>query len=181
MRLSYVVVLACSVFVMGCVTTSPKDMRSSPPVAEVSSDNNAKTVATCIADGWENIDNNLMKVQMRPTSSGYSVWVEQSVGMGLTAVKDSATFLADIDDTSNGSVTRYYSVATSKTEWKVALRKCLSSAPVKPVAMPERTKLDTPTNGSTSQKMRELQGLRKEGLITEEEFQKKKQQLLEKL
>lgn len=181
MRLTYVIVLACSMSVMGCITTSPKDMRSSPPVAEFSSENNAKIVATCIADGWENIDNYLMKVQMRPTTNGYSVWVEQSVGMGLTAVKDSATFLADIDDTSNGSVTRYYSVATSKTEWKDALRKCLSNAPAKPVAMPERTILDTPSNGSTSQKLRELQTLKNDGLINDQEFQKKKQQLPEKL
>jgi len=39
----------------------------------------------------------------------------------------------------------------------------------------------TPMVNSTSQKLRELKTLRKDGVITEEEFQKKKQQLLEKL
>ncbi|MFC5519318.1 DUF2846 domain-containing protein [Polaromonas jejuensis] len=54
------------------------------------------------------------------------------------------------------------------------------------------TPLDTPINAplsaspappgdSVNQKLRELQNLQKDGVITEEEFQKKKQQLLEKL
>ncbi|MDO8813159.1 MAG: SHOCT domain-containing protein [Gallionella sp.] len=39
----------------------------------------------------------------------------------------------------------------------------------------------TPTNENNSQKLRDLQTLRKDGVITEDEFLKKKQQLLEKL
>lgn len=39
----------------------------------------------------------------------------------------------------------------------------------------------TPTNENNSQKLRDLQTLRKDGVITEEEFLKKKQQILEKL
>lgn len=38
----------------------------------------------------------------------------------------------------------------------------------------------TPSNESVSQKLRELQSLRNDGVITEGEFQKKKQQLLDK-
>ena len=38
-----------------------------------------------------------------------------------------------------------------------------------------------PMDNSASQKLRDLQALRKDGVITEEEFQKKKKQLLEKL
>lgn len=41
--------------------------------------------------------------------------------------------------------------------------------------------LSAPSNDTTSQKLRELQSLRKDGIITEDEFQKKKAQLLEKL
>ncbi|NCD35495.1 MAG: DUF2846 domain-containing protein [Spartobacteria bacterium] len=37
------------------------------------------------------------------------------------------------------------------------------------------------SNSTTSQKLRELQSLRRDGLITEDEYQKKKAQLLEKL
>lgn len=43
------------------------------------------------------------------------------------------------------------------------------------------TATGTSMNETVSQKLRELQGLRKEGIITEDEFQRKKQQLLEKL
>jgi len=39
----------------------------------------------------------------------------------------------------------------------------------------------TSINENTSQKLRDLQALRKDGVITEDEFLKKKQQLLEKL
>lgn len=39
----------------------------------------------------------------------------------------------------------------------------------------------TPTNETSSQKLRDLQALRTDGVITEDEFQKKKQQLLENL
>ncbi len=41
--------------------------------------------------------------------------------------------------------------------------------------------LQAPSSGSISQKLRELQNLRKDGVITEDEFQKKKEQLLQKL
>lgn len=40
--------------------------------------------------------------------------------------------------------------------------------------------ITTPTESSTPQKLRELQALRKEGLITQNEFQEKKNKLLEK-
>lgn len=125
-----------------------------------------------------------MKVQLRETTNGYSVWVEQSVGsplVGLVSMKDSATFIADIDDTRGGSITHYYTVSTSKTEWKSALNKCLGDVSAKTITTPEHSILETPTNSPTSEKLRELQELRKDGLITEEEFQNKKKQLLEKL
>ena len=48
-----------------------------------------------------------------------------------------------------------------------------------PLATPAA--LQAPSNDSVSQKLRELQNLRKDGLISEEEFKKKKEQLLEKL
>ncbi len=41
--------------------------------------------------------------------------------------------------------------------------------------------LQAPAIDSVSQKLRELQNLRQDGVIREEDFQKKKQQLLEKL
>lgn len=48
---------------------------------------------------------------------------------------------------------------------------------------PANTASETPTTigETTSQKLRDLQALKKDGIITEDEFQNKKQQLLEKL
>lgn len=42
------------------------------------------------------------------------------------------------------------------------------------------SKTGVPMNETASQKLRDLQSLRKDGIITEDEFQKKKQQLLQK-
>lgn len=59
-----------------------------------------------------------------------------------------------------------------------------SNAPQQLVAQaPANTALNTPppANGTTSQKLRELQSLRNDGIISEDEFQKKKKQLLESL
>jgi hypothetical protein len=51
------------------------------------------------------------------------------------------------------------------------------------IALPEHSSLEvsTPTSNTTSQKLRDLQALRKDGVITEEEFQAKKKQLLERM
>lgn len=48
-----------------------------------------------------------------------------------------------------------------------------------PIDIPSETQ--TLTDGSISERLRELEVLKKDGLITEDEFQKKRQQLLEKL
>ena len=58
-----------------------------------------------------------------------------------------------------------------------------SNPPVSVIGRPNAdvAPANMPTNESVSQKLRELQNLRKDGVITEDDFQKKKQQLLEKL
>lgn len=48
-----------------------------------------------------------------------------------------------------------------------------------PISIPSETQAST--NDSISERLRELEGLKKDGLITEDEFQKKRQRLLEKL
>lgn len=48
-----------------------------------------------------------------------------------------------------------------------------------PISIP--SEVQASANDSISEKLRELEGLRKDGLITEDEFQKKRQRLLEKL
>ncbi len=50
----------------------------------------------------------------------------------------------------------------------------------KPLA-PEVKKTDSTSSGSTTDKLRELQALKKEGLISEDDYQKKKKQLIDQL
>lgn len=179
MKVFSVAVLACTLLITGCaVTHKPSDRRKAMTPVEFSSAKSAKAVALCVADEWEKIDNYFAKVQLRPTTNGYSVWIEASIG---TMMKDDTATLADIDDVQNGSITRFYTVAGSDI-WKLALDKCLGDIPAKAITPQSSTsEVQTTTSNSTSQKLRELQGLRKDGVITEDEFQKKKKQLLEKL
>lgn len=51
---------------------------------------------------------------------------------------------------------------------------------ITPITLHTAYEPSTPINSSTSDKLRELQNLRKEGLITEVEFQNKRKQLIEK-
>lgn len=60
------------------------------------------------------------------------------------------------------------------TQTNTTSQQAITSAPANTVS-------ETPTNENIPQKLRELQNLRKDGVITEDEFQMKKQQLLEKL
>ena len=59
----------------------------------------------------------------------------------------------------------------------------VSGNDLNPLDAPKSISADSSSLGSNSvtQKLRDLQILRKEGVITEEEFDKKKQQLLQKL
>ena len=185
-KLFYVVATTCSALITGCVaSTSPSELRNDVTPIEYNSAKNARVIALCISDEWERINNPLMKVQLREKTNGYSVWVEQTLQgsplIGYASMKDSATFIADIDNTKAGSNIRYYSIFTYKKDWVSALDKCLDDTSVKAISTPENLPQEPHANGSASQKLRELQSLKKDGLITEEEFQNKKRQLLDKL
>ncbi len=181
------IALIYMVFITGCTFSQrPNELRNDVTPAEYSSSKNAKVLALCVQDEWERIDNSLMKVEMREKSNGYSVWVNQSVGSSLSYVsmKDNATFIADIDNSKTGSVVHYYTIFTYKEDWISALKKCLvggSSDAV--IVTPENvsTELSVPANNTITQKLHELNELKKSGLITEIEFQNKKKSLLEKL
>ena len=186
-----IVMLLLAVPVAGCVVTATKnDIRSEHPPVEYSSANSSKVVATCLVDAWESVDNSFVKnntkAQLRPTANGFTAWVEENVGNGLSwiSVKDHATIVADIDDTPGGSITRYYtSFKPGNVVWQPPVDKCLGGNIAKVVAAPESTTsgASTSSGNATSQKLRDLQALRKDGVITEDEFQSKKKQLLEKL
>jgi len=187
MKLYYVATLACTVLITGCViSNSPSELRNDVTPIEYNSVKSAKVLALCALDEWEKRIYKWMKVQMRETSNGYSVWGEQSVGSPLVSpfsMKDNAMFVVDIDNTKTGSIAHYY-IAFSDDEkyWVSTLEKCLNDTTVKSIVAPEISTQETSSaNSSVSQKLRELQELKKDGLITEDEFQNKKKQLLDKL
>jgi hypothetical protein len=105
----------------------------------------------------ENVSNLLL---MTETGRNYFVW--QEVKMGLVIAR---SLLQQVDDsTGRAGVMESNMIATVISE-------------------NDLIPLDTPAAkpDSVSQTLRELQSLRTDGIITEDEFQKKKQQLLEKL
>lgn len=77
------------------------------------------------------------------------------------------------------AATILFGVILSMLVVRFALRRWAAGKHIVP--QERTTTLGTQTNISVSQKIRDLQGLRNDELITEEEYQKKKQQLLEEL
>lgn len=103
------------------------------------------------------------------TEAGKNYFVWQEVKMGMWMAR---SLLQQTDETSGrAGVMESKLIATS-----------LSEADLSPLGAQQAPPSGAATgNESVSNKLRELQNLRSDGLITEDEFQKKKQQLLEKL
>lgn len=100
------------------------------------------------------------------TEAGKNYFVWQEVKMGMWMAR---SLLQQTDETTGrAGVMESKLIATS-----------ISENDLSPLGTP--TGLQTPSSDSVSQKLRELQNLRKDGVITEDEFQKKKEQLLQKL
>lgn len=97
----------------------------------------------------------------------YFVW--QEVKMGMWSAR---SLLQQVDESTGRA-----GVMDSKL-----IASAVSDKDVVPLDTPIATPapFQSPPSASATQKLRELQNLRKEGAITEDEFQKKKQQLLEK-
>ena len=105
---------------------------------------------------------------------GKNNFVWQEVKMGLIIARNKL----QIVDEATGKAGIAESKLIESIQTNATPQQALETAPA-----PANTVSGTPpaTIGeTTSQKLRELQVLRKDGIITEDEFQKKKQQLLEK-
>ena len=183
----YLVLAGCYLSLLsGCTySVKPSELRNDVKPIEYSSTKTAKVLALCIQDEWEAINNNLMKIQIKEKTNGYSVWVEQSIGsgsplVGYLSMKDSATFIADIDNSKNGSTVQYYSVFTYKEEWISAVKDCLTRAYINNGNTIENN-ISNEQQSNTTQKLKELNELRKSGLITDDDFQNKKKALLDKM
>jgi microcystin-dependent protein len=124
-----------------------------------------------VMPGKYNVESHAENVASLPLSmeagKNYFVWQEVKMGMWMAR-----SLLQQVDEnTGRAGVTESKLIASS-----------ISDNDVLPIDAPLATaSSQAPSSDSASQKLRELQDLRKDGVITEEEFQKKKQQLLEKL
>lgn len=103
------------------------------------------------------------------TEAGKNYFVWQEVKMGMWMAR---SLLQQTDETTGRTgVMESKLIAASISESDLSP---LDTPPVTP------TGAQTTSSDSVSQKLRELQNLRKDGVITEDEFQKKKEQLLQK-
>lgn len=186
MKLSYVAAIACSVLISGCVQSLKRnEVQDNVTPVEYKSSLNSKALAICISDKWDKLNAafTTFRIQFRPTANGHSVWAEQSVGNSFSnfSIKDSVAYLADITDVQHGSTIKYYALGVYKEEWESELNRCLNDTNLNTNYSTEKSSNEAPVNNTTTQKLLEINELRKNGLITEDEFQNKKKQLLEKL
>lgn len=113
----------------------------------------------------ESISNLLLTTE---AGKNYFVWQEVKMGMWMAG-----SLLQQADETKGrAGVMESKLIASSISESDLP--------PLDAQPAPSQT-LSAPSNDTTSQKLRELQGLRKDGVISEDDFQRKKAQLLEKL
>lgn len=113
----------------------------------------------------ENLSNLSLSLE---AGRNYFVWQEVKIGM-LTP----KSLLQRVDDNAG-----HAGVTESKLIASLVPDKDFASLDT-PIAAPSVSQ--PPSSDSVSKKLRDIQNLRKDGIITEDDFQKKKQQLLEKL
>lgn len=123
-----------------------------------------------VMPGKYNIESHAENVSNLPLSveggKNYFVWQEVKMGMWMAR-----SLLQQVDEnTGHDGVTESKLIASSVSDNDLVPL----DTPIAPSA------LQASSGDSISQKLRELQNLQKDGLITEDEFQKKKQQLLGK-
>lgn len=172
-----------SVFLLsGCATI--QDLRNNQPDLDLTSVKKAKDVGVCIADRLEKMSTEMDTMSARQTSNGYSVVVTQNMPGGIYGSAKDTIIVVDITDTPSGSHTLFFNnfLAGGQKIFQ-AMRDCQSGSPVNAPTASTSTNSDKPilTDSSIPQKIRELENLRKDGLITDIEFQNKKKQLLDKL
>ena len=125
-----------------------------------------------LTPGKYNVESHAENVSNLPltTEAGKNYFVWQEVKMGMWMAR---SLLQQTDETTGrAGVIESKLIATSISENDLTPLDTPSATP---------TALQAPSSDSVSQKLRELQNLRKDGVITEDEFQKKKEQLLQKL
>lgn len=125
-----------------------------------------------VAPGKYNIESHAENVSMLPltTEAGKNYFVWQEVKMGLWMAR---SLLQQTDETrGRAGVMESKLIATP-----------VSGSDLMPLDAPHGAATAAPTGESdgVAQRLRDLQNLRRDGLITEEEFQARRRQLLDKL
>lgn len=163
-----------AIFITGCASLS--DLRNNRPDLDLTSVRPARDIGVCIADKLESVNSTLDTMNARQTTNGYSVSITQNMPGMLSSQKDTI-FVVDIIDTPNGSHTLFFNhfIAGGQMYYDI-IRSCQEGLPVKI----DSTLANTGSESSVTQKIRELESLRKDGVITENDFQSKKKQLLDK-
>ena len=169
------IAFALAFLLAGCATIG--DLRNNPPDLDLKSTKNANDVGVCIADKIESMSSSLDTMNTRKTSNGYSVSVTQNMPGGVFGSGKDTILVVDVTDTQSGSHTLFFNhfLAGGQKYYDI-IHSCQESLPVKNEIAP----VNTGSESSVPQKIRELESLRKDGVITENEFQSKKKQLLEK-
>ncbi len=93
-----------SLLILSACSTTPDKLRTSEPVFQMESTKSSEQFASCIADGWENIDYIIYSpvVSYRPSTAGFEV---------VQYVNGTLTHLADIESVQNGSKVEVYTEA----------------------------------------------------------------------
>jgi PBP1b-binding outer membrane lipoprotein LpoB len=185
-----ITVLFLATLLVGCVSTrNPNETRKETPSVDYRSPNGSKVVALCMTDTWESLDTSLrkfMRAQIRPRENGHSAWLELNMGGDLSwvSVKDMTEVLADIDDTPTGSIVHLFTASPTHKLSTSVVEKCLSNAAIIPTRLiptPAPALQANRSESSVAQKLRELSEMKKEGLVTEAEFEVKRKGLLDRM
>jgi len=174
-------IILFTIVLTSCATSS--DLRSKPPTLELVSSKSSKAVAGCIGDGLDTLGlslGNYNVLSSRPTANGYSMSLHSKIG----GWGSETSLVIDISETQDGSKTFFFSNLLQRWEKRIipVVKNCQGSTFSKTTILDApKSESSSTINSSIPQKLRALQVLRKEGVITEEDFQKKKKQLLEKL
>lgn len=93
--------MAIALALAGCST--PGELKTEQAGVKLTSSKGTNAVVTCLIDGFELLIKTAA-VGSKPTPTGYTVYISMGVAMG----RDTA-MLVDVENTSSGSTSTYYS------------------------------------------------------------------------
>jgi hypothetical protein len=125
-RLAFIfIAVPISFLIAGCST--PGDLRKKSPALDMNSAKNSRDVIGCVAVKLQDALGSRARLNSRPISDGYTVWVDADV----TPFGKDTSIVVDVTDTKNGSNTRFYSnMGWNEEKVTKVLRDCQGNSPV---------------------------------------------------